>query len=68
MKNIDMSEETYCAHCEHAAPLHDEDYVLCEKKGVVRAVYVCRKFSYDPLKRRPAEHKVPKLEFVDLDD
>ena len=67
-KSLMIEEEKYCANCENAALLHGEEYVLCEKKGVVRATYVCRKFSYDPLKRRPAASKAPKLEFVDIDE
>ena len=59
--------EKYCAYCENAALLHSEDYVLCEKKGVVAANFVCRKFSYDPLKRRAAKAAAPKLEYVDID-
>ena len=63
-----IAEESYCAKCEHAALLHGDEYVLCEKKGVVRATFVCRRFSYDPLKRRPAKAAAPKLEYVDLDN
>ena len=66
-KNDGIAEAAYCENCEHAALLHGDEYVLCEKKGVVRATYVCRKFSYDPLKRRPAKAAAPKLEFVDID-
>ena len=66
-KELSIEDESYCANCEHAAALHGEDYVLCERNGVVRATYVCRKFSYDPLKRRPGALKAPKLEYVDLD-
>ena len=62
-----IAEESYCANCEHASLLHGDEYVLCEKKGVVRAAYVCRKFSYDPLKRRPSKAAAPKLEYVDID-
>lgn len=43
-----------CEYCEKAQPLVDEDTMLCAKKGVVSSGYVCRKFKYDPLKRRPA--------------
>lgn len=43
-----------CQYCEFAQPLDDEETMLCHKKGVVSAGYVCRKFKYDLLKRRPA--------------
>jgi hypothetical protein len=60
-------EERYCAFCEHAALLRDEDYVLCEKKGVVSSTFVCRRFSYDVLKRRAGNAAAPKLEYIDID-
>ena len=56
-----------CAFCERAVPLCGEELVLCEKKGVVRATFVCRKFAYDPLKRRPAKALTPEFEYVDID-
>ena len=67
MKNEELDEERYCAFCEHSATLHGDEYVLCQKKGVVRAAFVCRKFSYDPLKRRPAKNTKPTLEYIDID-
>lgn len=67
MKKSECEIEEACAYCEFAAPLHDDDTVLCEKKGVVRACHKCRKFSYDPLKRKPASPKLPKLEYVNID-
>ena len=59
--------EEYCAVCEHAAPLHDEGHVLCEKKGVVASDFLCRKFAYDPLKRKVSKAPAPKLEYIDID-
>lgn len=49
-----------CAYCEKATLLSGDDYVLCSKKGVVALTYVCRRFSYDPLKvmpKRPAKYQ-----------
>ena len=43
-----------CAKCEHATPLEGLDGVVCKYKGVVSESNVCRKFSYDLLKRSPA--------------
>ena len=60
--------EKMCRTCEHAEPLVDTDKVLCEKKGIVRADSVCRKFIYDALKRVPPKAAAaPKLEYVDID-
>ncbi len=42
-----------CAYCEKATPLAGDEYVLCEKRGVVSLTHHCRRFAYDPLKRIP---------------
>ncbi len=42
-----------CENCRHGRLAPDEDCVLCEKKGVMHLTSVCRKFEYDPLRRRP---------------
>lgn len=58
-----------CRWCESAHCLQDEDTMLCDKKGIVQADYVCRNFRYDPLKRIPAQSKlISPLEFVPLED
>lgn len=49
----DDSLDRVCAYCEFATVLEDGQNVLCNKKGVVRDNYSCRKFIYDPLKRKP---------------
>ena len=50
--------EKYCAFCEHSSETFDKDNVLCEKKGIVSAGYVCRKFRYDPQKRVPSKKRI----------
>jgi hypothetical protein len=62
-----------CAFCEYSSPAPaDKDgneYVICSKKGLMREGAVCRKFSYDPLKRDPAEkHTLPETAPVDIDE
>ncbi len=62
-----------CAYCEMATPLPtkngDENDMLCEKYGVVRADYSCRKFRYDLLKRAPREKpRLGSLNAVSLED
>lgn len=52
-----------CVYCENATPLHDRDFMLCHRKGVVSSGFVCRHFSYDPLKRVPAPRRSIKDEF-----
>ena len=58
--------DALCKYCEKAAPLNDPDSMLCEKRGVVNAGYVCRLFRYDPLKRDPG--KTPCPEKIALDE
>ena len=62
-----------CAFCEYAAPApadtEGNEYVICSKKGLMREGAVCRKFSYDPLKREPAEkHTLPETVAVNIDE
>ncbi len=54
-----------CAYCEKATPLVGDDYILCSKKGVVSLTHLCRRFSYDPLKRIPRRTpSMPTLEGI----
>ncbi len=62
-----------CAYCEYAKVLPtadgEENDMICEKKGVVRADHACRKFKYDLLKRAPKEKpRLDSLAAVVLDD
>ena len=69
MKTKMKELECICRYCENASCLQTESQMLCKKKGVVNAVYTCRAFRYDPLKRDPGKiRSVPPLEFVDLDE
>ena len=69
----DCEIEKFCAFCEFGTPVPGPDGedtdVVCPKKGVVRATYVCRRFRYDPLKRNPKEKPpLPEWETVSLED
>jgi len=67
-QNTDDDRPSMCRYCENASPLHDEDEMLCRIRGVVSGDHVCRKFIYDPLKRRPmTRRKLPSLELPDDD-
>lgn len=68
MKKKSPQIDRLCKYCEWASSLNDPDRMLCSKKGVVNAGYVCRAFMYDPLKRDPGRRvsaEVPA--FVDID-
>ncbi len=57
-----------CALCESARALPAPPlarYCFCPRAGIVDGGYVCRKFSADPLKRRPLPRPpMPRLEPV----
>lgn len=57
--------EKSCTYCAHGTQV-DEEQVLCVKKGVVPTGGKCRKFLYDPCKRKPAKPKA--LDFKKYDD
>lgn len=52
-KRNEEDEPRCCAFCENAVPLRDGETMLCRRCGVVSGSHACRKFLYDPLKRRP---------------
>lgn len=69
MKRSSQNEslEKLCKYCERAQELNDEGKMLCPKYGVVEADNDCRRFIYDPLKRRPAKPiKVGDISIEDL--
>lgn len=50
-----------CCNCSHGKLSPDEQAVLCEKRGIMRLDSSCRKYEYDPLRRRPGR-LMPKQE------
>ena len=59
--------EKACVYCVHAAKL-DEESCLCAKKGVVAPDARCRKFRYDPLKRKPKQPvELPQFDASDFE-
>lgn len=42
-----------CSYCVHGKFAPDKESILCIKKGVVSLDYSCKRFKYDPLKRKP---------------
>ncbi len=66
-KRNELEIERFCRFCRHSSELSDGDAVLCSKKGIVSAGFVCKKFTYDPLKREPKRlSKEVKLEYIEL--
>ena len=42
-----------CAWCKHGIKSDFSNVIFCKKRGVMGTDDVCRKYSYDPLKRTP---------------
>ena len=42
-----------CTYCLYGKLTADEESVLCVKKGIMLPESSCRKYVYDPLKRKP---------------
>ncbi len=56
MKNKLFEKKKYpsvCEYCVHGRLSPDEESVLCIKKGIVSPDGKCRRYAYDPLKRKP---------------
>ena len=50
--------EPRCSYCARGTQL-DEATVLCLKRGVTSPGGHCRRFRYDPLKRKPPQPVAP---------
>ena len=61
MKEKDYDITPSCRFCENAAAIRDGETMLCSKKGVVSADFVCRKYAFDPIKRQPRPRPKPIL-------
>lgn len=59
--------ERACAYCIYGARA-DEDLILCTKKGMKMPDDSCRKFQYDPLKRKPSKAKPLDFSKYDKED
>lgn len=55
-----------CELCEHGAPDQEDEFILCKGKRMREKNDRCRRFRYDPLKRRPK--RSPSLPRFDPDE
>ncbi|HHU84511.1 MAG TPA: hypothetical protein GXZ23_05005 [Clostridiales bacterium] len=53
----------HCAICKHGKLTPDGTEVICPKKGIVAADFLCGKYAYDVLKRTPR-----RMSFEELSD
>lgn len=58
--------EAVCKNCKYGRLSPEKDTVLCVKKGIVDPDGVCKKYSYDPLKRIP--RKMPAVMTANPED
>ena len=54
----DRDDAPQCGWCEHGRLLDGDDEVLCPRHGVMALDDSCRKYKYDPLKRKPKKVKL----------
>lgn len=55
----DKEIDRICAFCQHGEEL-SEDLILCRRHGPVTLDHSCRKFCYDPTRRKPSLRELPK--------
>ena len=55
-----------CAWCKHGMKSTATGEVFCKKRGVIGEDSVCRRYTYDPLKRTPDKLVINK-DFSDED-
>lgn len=57
-----------CSYCIFGRPSPDGESILCIKRGVMLLTSSCRKFKYNPLKRKPQRaQSLPKMEQKDFE-
>ncbi|MBR3552726.1 MAG: hypothetical protein IKN72_04980 [Clostridia bacterium] len=54
----ERDEAPQCALCIHGTIVDGDDEVLCPRYGVMKPDGACRKYRYDPLKRKPQKAKL----------
>ncbi len=47
-----------CEYCTYGTLSPTGQEILCKKRGIMQLDSFCKKFSYDPLKRKPKKIKV----------
>ena len=44
-----------CEYCLNGLPASGKDIIICKKKKQTEDVCACKKFKYDPLRRKPKQ-------------
>ena len=58
--------EPACEFCRYGKSAPDGSSVLCSVRGVMRRQSRCKKYEYDPIKRRP--NRAPLLPEYDAEE
>ncbi len=55
----DISDEVtqICTTCKWAQPFNTVEYVICSKKGLIKADGVCKKYEYNRLLKQPSKRR-----------
>lgn len=53
MKLFGKNIEPACEYCALGRISGDKTMILCPRRGIVAPHYSCRKYRYNPLKRKP---------------
>lgn len=59
---FDNSVSKTCTNCKFGILSDDGESILCKKKGVMELYDYCRRYQYDPTKRRP-KLPMPTVEY-----
>ena len=51
---FDKNIEPCCSYCGHGDRISETE-VICTKKGIMSSGGYCRRFTYNPLKRKPSK-------------
>ena len=65
-KLIGDNIEPKCGYCKLSQPIQDVNIVLCSRIGITSSDGSCKKFIYDPLKRKP-ETPPELMQYTDKD-
>ncbi len=64
--NLDVSKN--CATCKFGKPLINTDDIMCQKKGLVSAKHICKKYDYNRLLKRPPKKRSVNISKLDEND
>ncbi|MEG0899011.1 MAG: hypothetical protein RSD67_02895 [Oscillospiraceae bacterium] len=60
--------EPSCEYCKYGKLSMDKKMILCQHKGILVELLACRRFIYDPLKRKPKRQMaLPKFDKSDFE-